>query len=506
MSASSRPEGRQRVVIEGVKPEVDHGRFAAKRTVGEAVEVTADAFTDGHDVICCVLRYRYEKDIDYHEVPMRALGNDRWLGSFVVSELGEYRYTLCAWVDRFLTWRHELSRRTDSADIELALRTGAELLDAAAQRAGVAAAGAAQLADWAARLRSSGEPRQRLKLALSEELAQLMAGHAGRQHATHYDKSLKVVVDPPRARFSAWYELFPRSCALTPGAHGTLRDCERRLGYVAAMGFDVLYLPPIHPIGITKRKGPNNTLSAGAEDPGSPWAIGATAGGHMAVHPQLGSVDDLRHLVAAAAEHGIAVALDIAFQCAPDHPFVRQHPDWFRKRADGSVQFAENPPKKYEDIYPFDFETGDWRALWDELKAIFAFWAAQGVRVFRVDNPHTKPFALWEWLIGELKQEYPDLIFLAEAFTRPKIMHRLAKLGFTQSYSYFAWRNSKAELIEYFTELARSESREYFRPNCWPNTPDILTEYLQFGGRPAFMVRITLAATLSARLGLSGSA
>jgi starch synthase (maltosyl-transferring) len=314
------------------------------------------------------------------------------------------------------------------------------------------------------------------------------------------------VVERDKARFSTWYEMFPRSCAPVPGQHGTLADCEARLPYIAQMGFDVLYLPPLHPIGTVHRKGRNNAVVAAAHDPGSPWAIGAAAGGHKAVHPQLGTLEDLRRLVTRAHEYGIEVALDIAFQCAPDHPYVQEHPEWFRWRPDGTVQYAENPPKKYEDIYPFDFDTPHWQALWEELKSVLDFWIEHGVRIFRVDNPHTKPLRFWEWLIGAVQATHPEVIFLAEAFTRPKIQYELAKRGFTQSYTYFAWRHTKEELSGYFTELTRTTVREYFRPNLWPNTPDILTEYLQHGGRPAFMIRLVLAATLGASYGIYGPA
>jgi starch synthase (maltosyl-transferring) len=502
--AAAQDEGRQRVVIEGVRPQVDGGRFAIKRTAGETVEVEASAFADGHDMLGCLLLYRRQEADAWQEVAMRALGNDRWRGSFPVAEIGVYHYTVTAWIDAFLTWRHDLGRRADDEDIALALRSGAELIAAAAGRA--AGDDVQKLKSWAGSLRASGDQRQKVQLALGDELMQCMARYPDRRFATVCDRTLKVVVDPLRARFSAWYEMFPRSCAAEPGRHGTFRDCERRLLYIAAMGFDVLYLPPIHPIGCIKRKGPNNVLAVTAGHPGSPWAIGSDEGGHKAVHPQLGTLEDFRHLVAKAREHGIEMALDIAFQCAPDHPYVEQHPEWFRKRPDGSVQYAENPPKKYQDIYPFDFECEDWRALWEELKSIFEFWVEQGVNIFRVDNPHTKAFAMWEWLITEIKSGHPQVIFLAEAFTRPNVMHRLAKLGFTQSYTYFSWRNTKHELVNYFTDLTRADSREYFRPNCWPNTPDILTEYLQFGGRAAFMVRLALAATLAGNYGIYGPA
>ncbi len=504
MAVAPQDEGRQRVVIEGVRPQVDGGRFPIKRTAGETVVVEADAFADGHDVLCCMLRYRKQDSESWQEVEMHALGNDRWRGSFPVVEIGVYQYTLTSWIDAFLTWRHDLKRRTDKDDIALALLSGAELTATAARRA--KGEDALKLKAWADNLRNKGDQQQKVQLALDEELMRCMARYPDRLFATVYGKTLNVVVDPLRGRFSAWYELFPRSCTAEPGRHGTFLDCERRLPYIAGMGFDVLYLPPIHPVGRIKRKGPNNVLTVTADDPGSPWAIGSEEGGHKAVHKQLGTLEDFRHLVMKAGEHGLAVALDIAFQCAPDHPYVKQHPEWFRKRPDGSVQYAENPPKKYQDIYPFDFETEKWRELWGELKSIIEFWAEQGVTIFRVDNPHTKAFAMWEWLIAEVKRDHPEAIFLAEAFTRPRVMHRLAKLGFTQSYTYFTWRNTKHELIEYFTELTRTESREYFRPNCWPNTPDILPEYLQFGGRAAFMVRLALAATLSGNYGIYGPA
>lgn len=506
MSQAPRKAGRRRVVIESVTPEIDAGRFPIKRVIGDDVQVEADVFADGHDEICCVLRYCRDGATAWNEVAAQALGNDRWRGVFTVTEVGRYRYTLMAWTDRFATWRNELRRRAEPGDIASALLSGAELVGAAAQRA--SAEEAERLRKWAQSLLAADTDLQdRLRVALSEDLTQAMTRWPDRSHATVYCRELLVTVDPPRTRYGTWYEMFPRSCAPEGSArHGTLRDCERRLADIAAMGFDVLYLPPIHPIGETARKGRNNTRAASPADVGSPWAIGSAAGGHKSVHPQLGTLADLHALVAAADAHGIAIALDIAFQCSPDHPYVRDHPQWFRKRPDGSIQYAENPPKQYQDIYPFDFETADWQALWEELSSVVSFWAAQGVRIFRVDNPHTKPFALWERLIGETKRAHPEAIFLAEAFTRPKIMRRLAKLGFSQSYTYFAWRNTKHQLTEYFTELAHTEVREYLRASAWPNTPDILTETLQFGGRPAFMARLVLAATLAASYGIYGPA
>jgi starch synthase (maltosyl-transferring) len=350
------------------------------------------------------------------------------------------------------------------------------------------------------------EPETRVQLALDEGVAALVARYPDRSRARRYERELRVTVDPPRARFSAWYEMFPRSAAAEPGKHGTFADCEARLPYIAEMGFDVLYLPPIHPIGRTHRKGRNNATTARPGDVGSPWAIGAEEGGHKSVHPLLGTLEDFRRLVARARERGIEVALDIAYQCSPDHPYVGKHPEWFRRRPDGSVQYAENPPKKYQDIYPFDFDTPAWRSLWEEFEGVVRFWIEQGVLTFRVDNPHTKALPFWEWLIQRIKRDHPEAIFLSEAFTRPKVMYALAKLGFTQSYTYFAWRNTKPELTQYFTELAQAPVREFFRPSLWPNTPDILTEYLQLGGRAAFMARLVLAATLGASYGIYGPA
>jgi starch synthase (maltosyl-transferring) len=321
-----------------------------------------------------------------------------------------------------------------------------------------------------------------------------------------YEKELGVVVDPVRARFGAWYEMFPRSCTTDAKRPGSFRDCAARLAYVASMGFDVLYIPPVHPIGLTERKGRNNSLTPAPDDLGSPWAIGGAEGGHKSIHPQLGTLEDLKDLQGKARDLGLDVALDIAFQCSPDHPYVKEHREWFRERADGTVQYAENPPKRYQDIYPFNFDTGRAQELWEELKSIVVYWIEQGIHVFRVDNPHTKPFAFWEWMISEIKRDHPETIFLSEAFTRPKVMYQLAKLGFTQSYTYFAWKNTSWEIAEYFTELEEGGILEYFRPNLWPNTPDILNEYLQKSGRPGFMARLILATTLGASYGIYGPA
>ena len=495
------PGGRERVVIENLSPEIDAGRFSIKRVAGETVIAELDAFTDGHDHINVVLLYRHAREPDWHELPMAPLGNDRWRAEFSVVELGHYHYSACAWVDHFETWRHDLARRPDTdKDLPVVFTAGAGLVEAAAQRA--TGTEARRLQAFAEALRGGTTLAEKRRAAADEEHARLMYRYAERRFVTRYARELAVVVDRERVRFSAWYEFFPRSCG--DSGHGRFADCEAMLAYVAAMGFDVVYLPPIHPIGQSFRKGPNNELAAGTDDVGSPWAIGSAEGGHKAVHPELGTLEDFRRFVACAAEHGLEVALDIAFQCSPDHPYVAEHPEWFRRRLDGSIQYAENPPKKYQDIYPFDFESEVWEGLWRGLKSDVDFWIAQGVRIFRVDNPHTKPFAFWEWLIGEVKAAHPDVIFLSEAFTRPKVMHRLTKLGFSQSYTYFTWRNTKSELIEYFTELTQSQEREHFLPNVWPNTPDILSEYLQFGGRPAFAVRHVLAATLAASYGIYG--
>ncbi len=496
---------RRRVVISGVKPEIDEGRYPIKRTVGESVVVEADIFTDGHDSLSCRLMWRRESEPTFQELPMAALGNDRWRAEFPVSEMEPHSYFVCAIVDPFLTWRKDLIKRIEAGqDISVDLLMGAELVEAAAGRA--TGADAKRLGVFGDALRTAKDQTVRMEAALSDELLTLATRHADRSDEVVYPRHLRVHVDRPKARFSTWYELFPRSCAAESNRHGTFRDCEARLDDIAYMGFDVLYLPPIHPIGRTFRKGPNNNPKGGADAIGSPWAIGAVEGGHKAIHPELGTAADFRALVAAATKRGIEIAMDLAWQCSPEHPYVKEHPEWFRKRPDGTIQYAENPPKKYQDIYPLHFETHDWEALWTELKSVVDYWIEQGVRIFRVDNPHTKPFAHWQWLIDQVQREHPEVIFLSEAFTRPKVMYELAKRGFTQSYTYFSWRNEKWELEEYFTELTRTDVAEFFRPNLWPNTPDILTEYLQSGGRPAFAIRLILAATLGASYGIYGPA
>jgi len=506
---SEREDGRRRVVIRGISPEVDGGRHHVKRTVGDVVRVEADLLVDGHDALRGVLLHRHDDDPAWSETPLEALGNDRWRARFAVTRLGTYRYAVQAWIDRWGTWRRGLRRKLEAGqDVKSDLEVGALLVDEAARSA--EGLERAALEKGALLIRAAGatgaDARARLSELAGEPFDEAVARHLERRFAQTSPRALGVTVDDERARFGAWYELFPRSCAAEAGRHGTLRDLEERLPHVAAMGFDVVYFPPIHPIGRSHRKGRNGVATAGPDEPGSPWAIGAAEGGHKAIHPSLGAIADFRRLVARARSLDLEIALDVAFQCSPDHPYVREHPEWFRARPDGTIQYAENPPKKYQDIVPFDFECEGWEALWTELTSIVLFWVAEGVRIFRVDNPHTKPFGLWEHLIREVKRARPDAIFLAEAFTRPKVMYELAKLGFTQSYNYFPWRNTRDEITRYFTEITSAEVREFFRPNLWPNTPDILTEFLQTGGRAAFALRLVLAATLGATYGIYGPA
>lgn len=542
-------DGRIRVVIEDVAPQLDGGRFPVRRIVGDTVDVRAAIFADGHDLLAARVLYRHKREASWLFAPMQACGNDIWSGTFSVDQLGEWRFTVQGWIDHFETWAAELRKRIEaqaegylperlrtqysdpsgdlgggaelgSGDIALALQSGALLLRAGASRARDADARA--LADAAQSLESLAQSNARLHAyPLDEEIHRLMASYPDLCHAARYDLDLPLRADRERARFSTWYELFPRSASAVPGRHGTFADVERQLPEIAAMGFDVLYLPPIHPIGRSYRKGPNNSTHAPPDAPGSPWAIGdadapdaaaggnggeSDRGGHKAIHPELGTFADFDRMVKAARTHEMEVALDIAFQCSPDHPWVREHPDWFVIRPDGSIQYAENPPKKYQDIYPLNFGSPDWRNLWNELYSVFEFWIDRGVRVFRVDNPHTKALPFWEWCLGKLGGKYPDTIYLAEAFTRPHPMYGLAKRGFSQSYTYFTWRNTKAELEEYLKEITRPPVSDFFRPNFWPNTPDILHKTLQEGGSPAFVQRLILAATLSSNYGIYGPA
>jgi starch synthase (maltosyl-transferring) len=500
---ASREKVFTRVIIEGVSPEIDDGRFPIKRTVGEPVVVEADIFAEGHEMLAAVLRHRASAADDWSETPMSPLVNDRWTGSFTVTSQGRWEYTIQAWVDHFASWRRDLQKKTDAGlDVSSELLEGSQLLREAAGRA--SGSDAEQLRTQADVLGNSGELGNRVRSAFEPSLLALMERYPDRDRASTYDRTLGIMAERTRARYGAWYEMFPRSASRQPGRHGTFRDVEARLPYVAGMGFDVLYLPPIHPIGRSFRKGPNNTLTPGPDDPGSPWAIGSEQGGHTAILPELGTLEDFDRLVDSARRMGLEIALDIAFQCSPDHPYVREHPEWFRHRPDGTIKYAENPPKKYQDIYPINFESDNWQALWDELRDVILFWVRHGVSIFRVDNPHTKPFRFWEWLIREVWDRHPETIFLSEAFTRPKVMRYLAKSGFSQSYSYFTWRNAKAEIEEYFTELTQTEVAEYMRPNLFANTPDILHAFLQTGGRPGFKIRLVLAATLGATYGIYG--
>ena len=488
-----------RIAIERIYPELDCGRFPVKRIVGDRLDVWADIFRDGHDVIAAALRVRATDESSWREVPMRHHDNDRWVGEFTLERNTRYFYTVEAWTDVFASWRQDAIKKRDAGqNIDTDLIEGREIVASRASSAASADRRSLQSAIEAFD-RAAGSD-ERAKILLGEDLGRLMALWGPRADRSAYERELEVIVDRPGARFAAWYEMFPRSQGSTPGRGATFDDCIARLPAVRAMGFDVVYLVPIHPIGRINRKGPNNTLQAGPGDPGSPYAIGAAEGGHTAVHPELGTLDDFRRFVAACRQNGMEVALDFAIQCAPDHPWITDHPDWFIFRPDGTIKYAENPPKKYQDIVNVNFQSADREGLWNELRDVLLFWVGQGVKIFRVDNPHTKPLPFWEWVIRQVQADHPDVMFLSEAFTRPKMMRRLAKAGFTQSYTYFTWRNTKPELTEYLTELTQTEMREYFRPNFFANTPDILPPFLQQGGRPAFMIRLVLAATLCRRI------
>ncbi len=492
-----------RVVIENVRPSVECGQFPAKRIIGDKVEVEAGIFTDGHDALSARLLWRGPSDSGWLEVPMELVINDTWSGEFTVRELGTHRFTVEGWIDHFKSWQNGLKKKYEAGqDLKIDLLIGAEILKDAAQRTDLP--DRTQMVELEDMLRRAEDIDAAVSIALGPEATGLMSRNPDLTFSVRFGPELEIYVDRPRARFSTWYECFPRSASPDTNRPGTLSDVERILPEILRMGFDVLYLPPIHPIGRTNRKGKNNSAAPSPEDPGSPWAIGSSEGGHKSIDPELGTMEDFERLVKKTSELGMEIALDVAFQCSPDHPYVKEHPEWFRIRPDGSVQYAENPPKKYEDIFPLNFETDAWRELWQELKSVVLFWIEKGVRIFRIDNPHTKPFAFWQWLISEIKREDPEVIFLAEAFTRPKVMKRLAKVGFTQSYTYFTWRNSKPEITEYLTELTQPEMADFFRPNFWPNTPDILSEFLQYNGRPAFVIRLILAATLSSNYGIYG--
>ena len=491
-------DGRQRIVIENVKPNVNCGAYPVKRIIGEKVIVSANIITDGHDTIAAEVLFRHSSEKSWKSAPMIFIDNDHWEGVFSVEDIGSYNYTLRGWIDHFTTWQKDLRKRLDAnQNVSIELLIGADLIDKNAKNADKD--DQKKLTAYSEKFRNGD-----INAAFDEQLNLLMNIYSDRSLATVFPDEYEVWVERPRALFSSWYELFPRSVSGTASRHGTFKDVENLLPEIFEMGFDVLYFPPIHPIGITNRKGKNNSTTASPEDPGSPWAIGSKEGGHKSIHPELGTLDDFRNLVKKADDLGIEIALDIAYQCSPDHPYVKEHPEWFRWRPDGTVQYAENPPKKYQDVLPINFESDNWKELWKELKSIISFWIDKGVRIFRVDNPHTKPFSFWEWLIKEIKSEHPEIIFLAEAFTRPKVMYRLAKVGFTQSYTYFTWRNTKDEFVDYLIELTKKDAREYYRPNFWTNTPDILPENLQYGGRAAFISRLILAATLSSNYGIYG--
>jgi starch synthase (maltosyl-transferring) len=489
-------------VIENLEPLVDGGRYPTKRIVGEDLVVEADIFKDGHDVVAAVLKWRVLGERRWRETNMAYVDNDRWRGICTLYDIAIYEYTVEAWTDTFRGWQREFAAKFSAGISELRSEAleGAALLEAASRRARDRA-DSTRLVELSRRMCKAGNVEIN-EIAQSRELEVLMATYTDRGNATDYAPAPRVIVDRPAAQIGAWYEFFPRSAEGRGDRGSTFRDCLPRIDHAKAMGFDVIYLPPIHPIGHTNRKGRNNSITCEPGDPGVPWAIGSETGGHKAVEPSLGTLADFDWLQKQVRKRGMEIALDFAINCSPDHPYVKEHPDWFYKRPDGTIKYAENPPKKYEDIYPLNFRCDDWRELWAEMKSIVLFWARRGVRIFRVDNPHTKPVAFWEYLVSGVRDKYPDVVFLSEAFTRPKMMKALAKAGFNQSYSYFTWRNSKRELIEYFTELTQTEMSEYFRANLWPNTPDILPFVLQDGGRPAFMIRVLLAATLSTLYGI----
>jgi len=494
----------ERIRFTTITPCVEGGKFPAKRLLGDTLAVEATIFRDGTETLGASVRYRHETEQEHHHAPLTLLGNDRWRGSFLLDELGLYQFTIVAWTDVLASWQDRLRRKWEAQDRNLTsdLQEGAILLRDLADRI---PRGATRVPPMRAAMLVADQSHDlddAVAIALNPSFVELSQQYPDPAQVVAHEQTYAVRVDPRRAGFAAWYELFPRSQSPQPGRHGTFRDLLPRLPAFRELGFDVLYFPPIHPIGLTNRKGKNNAAEAGPGDVGSPWAIGNWQGGHDSIEPALGSLDDFRLLVAAAEAHGLEIALDLALNCSPDHPWVQQNPQWFKRRPDGSIAYAENPPKKYQDIYPLDFDNHDWPALWQEILRVVRFWIGQGVRTFRVDNPHTKPVGLWEWLIDQVQRQYPDVVFLSEAFTRPAMMWELAKVGFSQSYTYFTWRNTKTELTEYLTELTATNLVEYFRPNFFANTPDILNAYLQQGGKGAFAVRLFLAATLSPLYGI----
>lgn len=493
---------QERVVIDAVLPQLECGRFFIKRVVGETVTVSADVLPDGHDVMQAEVLYKHQAERQWREVRMHPLGNDRFEATFRVEKQGFYQYQVRGWVDYALNWQHGIEAKIrDGQHVRSELLDGVQYLEYLAGAAsGTEAAYARELAGC---FPDEGRYQEAVEAAVSKRLHGLFLEFPQRILA-NTSEILEVYVDRLRANFSTWYEFFPRSASETPGAHGTFRDCERLLPRIAAMGFDTVYLPPVHPIGEVNRKGRNNSTTAEPGDCGVPWAIGSRYGGHRHLHPELGTEDDFRRLIRKAADHGLEIAMDLAFQAAPDHPYISEHPEWFRKRPDGTMQYAENPPKKYQDIVNFYFETSAYKALWKELLEVTLHWVGFGVKIFRVDNPHTKPFYFWNWLIAEVKKKHPDVLFLAEAFSRPRIMQQLARQGFSQSYTYFTWRVHKQEIIDYMIELTQGEMREYYRPNFWPNTPDINPYHLQHAGESMHMIRYALAAMLCGNIGIYG--
>ena len=495
---------KNRVVIQQITPSIEAGRYAVKAVVGDDVIVAADILREGRELLSATVRYRGPGDTRWHEAPMRLDTNDRWYGAFPVDRMGAWSYSVTAWTDYYGTWLDGMRKKLDAGqfDLDIEFADGAALLERRLRRLNQAAREV--LKETIAVLRSDADPKAKLTAAQDGDLLAMLERRPERLDRTISRPDLPLWVDRERAQFSAWYELFPRSYGATDTTSGTFADAAKRLPAIADMGFDIVYLPPIHPIGRTNRKGTGgpHDLNPSPDAPGVPWAIGSAEGGHMSVHPDLGTIEDFDGFVAEARSLGLEVSLDFAIQCSPDHPWVTEHPEWFHHRSDGSIAYAENPPKKYQDIYPIDFDTPDIDGLFNALKDIVDFWISHDIKAFRVDNPHTKALPFWEWLIAEIHAEHPDVIFLSEAFTRPKMMQTLAKLGFTQSYTYFTWRTYKHELTEYLTELGHSDMADYFRPNFWPNTPDILHEYLQRGGRPAFKIRLVLAALLSPSWGM----
>lgn len=492
--------GKARVIIENIQPQVDNGMYPAKRTVGERVTVTASIFGDGHDHIRARVLYKKKEATQWISQEMLQLGNDEWMSSFPVNETGRYVFTLQAWIDHFETWYDGIKKKIAAkVDVQVELMEGAQMLTQLALKN-------PQLKQLASALASKEQHQKSIQTVLTDDFAKVVQDNPLIENETLVDREFEVIVEYKKSLYSTWYEFFPRSAALEGNRHGTFKDCARLLPRIAAMGFDVLYFPPIHPIGKVNRKGKNNSVKALSGEPGSPWAIGSDEGGHKSILPALGTLADYKSLMLEAKKYRIDMALDLAFQCAPDHPYVKEHPEWFKQRPDGSIQYAENPPKKYQDIYPFNFECDNWKELWEELKSVILYWVEQGVKIFRVDNPHTKPIPFWQWVIAGVHEKHPDVIFLAEAFTRPKVMASLAKVGFNQSYTYFTWRVNKQEIVDYMTELVNGPSRNYFRPNFWPNTPDILPYHLQHQGENIFILRLALAATLSASYGIYGPA